>query len=150
MQTGTAWNDILCKYSTKAKLTKPHHPQQNPAKHHIKTVKTYTSKIMDRIGAPPKTWFLCLLYLVYLLNHTAVETLGWRTPIKTCFGHMPDLLSLLQFTFYEPVYFLDQDACFPETGECLCRFVGIAKNHGDALTYWILTQDDKLLACSVV
>ena len=48
------------------------------------------------------------------------------------------------------IYFLDQDACFPETGEHLGRFVGIAENHGDALTYWILTQDDQLLACLVV
>ena len=31
----------------------------------------------------------------------------------------------------------------PETGERLGQFVGIAENHGDALTYWILTQDDK-------
>ena len=35
------------------------------------------------------------------------------------------------------MYFLDQDARFPETGERLGCFVGIAENHGDALTYWI-------------
>ena len=105
---------------------------------------------MDRTGAPPEMWFLCLLYLVYLLNHTAVESLSWRTPIETCFGHTPDISSLLQFMFYELLYFLDQDACFPETGEHLGRFVGIAENHGDALTYWILTQEDQLLACLVV
>ena len=150
MQAGTAWNNILHKYSIKAKLTKPHHPQQNSVERHIKTVKNYTSKIMDRMGAPPETWFLCLLYSVYLLNHTAVETLGWHTPIESCFGQTPDLLSLLQFTFYELVYFLDHDAHFPETGERFSRFVGNAENHGNALTYWILTQDDKLLARLVV
>ena len=64
-------------------------------------------------GAPPETWFLCLLYSVYLLNHTAVESLGWRTPIKTCFGHTPDILSLLQFTFYEPIYLLDSGRLIP-------------------------------------
>ena len=146
MQTGTAWNDILRKYSIKAELTEPHHPQQNPAERRIKVIKTYASKIMDRTGAPPEMWFLCLLYSVYLLNHTAVESLGWRTPIEACFGDTPDISPLLQFTFYEPVYFLDQDARFPETGERLGRFVGIAENHGDALTYWILTSDDQLLA----
>ena len=40
--------------------------------------------------------------------------------------------------------------CSAETGERLGRFVGIAEHHGDALTYWILTHNDKLLACSVV
>ena len=54
MQTGTAWNNILRKYSIKAKLTKPHHPQQNPAERRIKTIKTYTSKILDRTGAPSR------------------------------------------------------------------------------------------------
>ena len=93
---------------------------------------------------------LCLLYSVYLLNHTAVESLSWRTPIEACFGDTPDISPLLQFTFYEPVYFLDQDTRFPETGERLGRFVGITENHGDALTYWILTPDNQLLARSVV
>ena len=105
---------------------------------------------MDRTGAPPEMWFLCLLYSVYLLNHTAVESLSWQTPIEACFGDTPDISPLLQFTFYELVYFLDQDARFLETGERLGRFVGIAENHGDALTYWILTSDDQLLACLVV
>ena len=83
---------------------------------------------MDQRGAPSKTCFLCLLYLVYLLNHTAVETLAWRTPITSCFGYTPDLSPLLQFTFYEPVYFLNHGACFPETGERSGQFVGIAEN----------------------
>ena len=48
------------------------------------------------------------------------------------------------------MYFLDQDARFLEIGERLGRFVGIAENHGDALTYWILTSEDQLLAWSVV
>ena len=61
MQTGTAWNDILRKYSIKAKLKEPHNPQQNPVERHIKTIKNYTSKIMDQTGAPSETWFLCLL-----------------------------------------------------------------------------------------
>ena len=73
-----------------------------------------------------------------------------QTPIEACFGDTPDLSPLLQFTFYKPVYFLDQDARFPETRERLGRFVGIAENHGDTLTYWILTPDDQLLARSVV
>ena len=71
-------------------------------------------------------------------------------PLKPALGTRLTSRHSLQFTFYEPIYFLDQDACFPETGERLGRFVGIAENHGDALTYWILTQDDKLLDCLVI
>ena len=56
----------------------------------------------------------------------------------------------MQFTFYEPVNYLDHKACFPKTGEHSGQFVGIAKNKGDAPTYWILNNDNQLLARSVV
>ena len=150
MQTGTAWNDILWKYNIKAKHTELHHPQQNPAERRIKTIKIYISNIMDHTGAPSQTWFLCLLYEVFLLNHTAVEALAWRTPIEFSFGQTTDLLPLLHFTFYEPVYYLNHKACFPKIEEQSGWFVGIAENKGNAPTYWILSDDNQLLARSVV
>ena len=76
MQTDSVWNNILCKYSIKAKHTEPHCPQQNPAEHRIKTIKNYTSKILDHTRALSITWLLCLLYVVFLLNHTTVEALA--------------------------------------------------------------------------
>ena len=105
---------------------------------------------MDCPGAPSKTWFLCLLYVVFLLIHTALEAPAWQTPIKSCFGHTPDLLPLLQFKFYKLVYYLDHKASFPKTREHSGQFVGIAENKGNALTYWILNNDNQLLARSVV
>ena len=51
----------------------PHHSQQNPAERRIKTIKNYTSKIMDCPGAPSKTWFLCLVFVVFLLIHTPLN-----------------------------------------------------------------------------
>ena len=126
MQTGTAWNNILHKYS--AKHTEPHHPQQNPSRMQSQDhQKLHQNKIMDCTGAPSKTWFLCLLYVVFLLNHTAEEALAWRIPIKSCFGHTPDLSPLLQFTFYKPVCYLDHKACFPRQGSTLDSLWGLQR-----------------------
>ena len=44
-------------------------------------------------------WFMCLLYVVYLLNHLANDTLGGITPIQACFGTTPDMSPLPQLHF---------------------------------------------------
>jgi len=129
----------------------PHHPQQDPAEARIGEIKKYTSKIMDRTGAPIYLWFFCMLYVVYLLNQVAMETLHWCTPVEVALGNTPDLSSLLQFTFYKPVYYLDLiEHKFPDTKEKIGHFVGIAENKGDSLTFWVLTGKRTVIACSVI
>jgi hypothetical protein len=55
---------------------------------------------------------------------------------------MTDISALLQFHFYEKVYYHVEDKHFPsESTEKLGYWVGIAENCGDALTWKILTED---------
>ena len=149
MQTGQKWIDVLRKFAIGSEHTEPKHPQQNPAERRIKTVKSTTRKVLDRSGAPEYLWYMCMLYVTYLLNRVAVETLGWRTPIEKCFGETPDISALMQFEFYEPIFYFDQES-FPNSCEKEGYFLGIAENKGDALTYWILTEQNTVLARSVV
>ena len=86
MQTGTRWHDILRKYSIAEATTEPHHPQQNPAKARIGEVKKYTTKIMDRTGAPNYLWFFCMLYVVYLLNRVAMQFIELENADRSCSG----------------------------------------------------------------
>ena len=37
---------------------------QNPAENRYETMKQHTNMTMDRSGAPPVAWFLCLFYIV--------------------------------------------------------------------------------------
>ena len=151
MQTGNRWHDVLRKYTIAEETTEPHHPQQNPAEARIGEVKKYTSKIMDRTGAPTYLWFFCMLYVVYLQNRVAMESLNWRTPIEVALGETPDISSLLQFAFYEPVYYYDPIGNkFPDTKEKIGHFVGIAENKGDELTFWVLTGHRTVIARSVI
>ena len=56
---------------------------------------------------------------------------------------------MLCFTFFQRIYYLDAEIPFPNSKEKLGRFVRIAENVGDALTFWIWTEDtEKLIACS--
>ena len=80
------------------------------------------------------------------MNHTAQESLGWRTPVEWLLGYTPDITVLLQFVFWEPVYFARNEASFPEQpDEELGRFVGIADVVGNSVTFKILTEDEDYL-----
>ena len=54
------------------------------------------------------------------------------------------------FEFYERIYYLDSEEKYPHTKEQRGRFMGVADQVGDALTFTILTEDNKLLTRSVV
>ena len=83
----------------------------------------------------------------------ATESLGWKTPLEVLTGNTPDISQLLQFQFYEPVYYATAAALsyadkpkFPsETCEGSGRIVGFGENVGDAFTYKILTDDTNVV-----
>jgi hypothetical protein len=151
MQTGNCWHEVLRKYCIKEETTEPYHPQQNPAEARIGEVKKYVLKIMDRTGAPNRLWFFCMLYVVYLLNRVAMDSLDWRTPMEVALGETPDISALLQFRFYEPIYYHDPvNNKFPDTQEKIGYFIGIAENKGDELTFWVLTGNGSVIARSVI
>ena len=110
-----------------------------------------TNTILDRTGAPPELWLLCMMYVVYILNHLAHSQLNGQTPIYAAFGTTPDISALLLFFFYQRVLYHQKNTPFPGSKELSGRFVGIAENVGDALTFLILTDDTKeVIARSVV
>ena len=63
-------------------------------------------------GYDPEAWFRLACHVSDVRNHTGRESLKWRTHIKVSKGETrPDITGLLQFTFWEQVYYLD-----PPTG----------------------------------
>jgi hypothetical protein len=140
-QCGKRVLDILRLYAIKDFQCEPHHQHQNYAERKIGDTKRLCGSIMDRTGTPSSYWLLCLLYVVFLLNHLASDTLGGLTPLELADGQKPDISALLQFRWFEPVLYA-ADPSFPSTSnERSGRWVGIAENQGDALTYKILTDD---------
>ena len=62
------------------------------------------------------------------------------------FGYTPDVSAFLQFEWWEQVYYLDDDGTgFQNSKENIGHWCGPTENCGDALTYWIYTQDTKQL-----
>ena len=129
--------------------SEPYHEHQNPAERRYQHIKRTTNNVLDRTGAPAFAWLLALTYVCYVLNHTAHESLNWQTPLFYLTGHTTDISVLLQFQFWEPVYFATADKLkyegkpsFPsDVAEAKGRFVGFGESVGDAMTYMILTDD---------
>jgi len=121
--------------------SEPHQQNQNFAERRIQEVKGTANLIMDRTKTPGDLWFQCMKYVVYVLNRLSHRILKNKTPMEVGHGIKPDISDLLQFQWYEKVYYLDPDAKFPDSKELSGRFVGIAEHCGAALTYEILTDD---------
>ena len=150
VEVGKAVKEVLRKYNIKDLQTEPHHPNQNPAERRIGELKQTTNIIMDRTGAPSCLWYLCTIYVTYLLNRMAHKNLIFRTPLEIATGETPDISALLQFHFYQPVFYYEKiNSSFPDSKERLGWWVGVAENHGDALTYKILNTDHKIMIRSV-
>ena len=137
--------EVLRMYSIQDFQCEPHHQHQNPAERRIQDVKKLSDNIMDKTGTPSPMWLLCLFYVIYLFNHTATESLDWKTPIEAATGQKPDVSALLQFRWWEPVYYSAPNTYPSDSREKLGRWVGIAENQGDALTYLVLDDDTQLV-----
>jgi Reverse transcriptase (RNA-dependent DNA polymerase) len=121
--------------------SEPHQQQQNPAERRFQTVKTAANRIMDRTGAPPYTWLLCLTYVCFLLNHTYNSSID-GVPLQKLHGSTVDISVLLKFFFWQKVLYKKVDSGFPsESTEAIGHIVGISEHCGHALTWKILTAD---------
>ena len=93
--------------------SEPHYQHQNVAERRYATIKPLLNTLLNLTAAPAYCWLLAPLYVCYVLNHTAVGSLHWRTPTEKLTGSTPDISSLLCFKFWEPVYYRVDDSNFP-------------------------------------
>ena len=141
MQTSYLWTQYMRRYNCKDEFVEPYNPQQNPAERMIGELKQAIQKAFIDTGCHPKAWYRLVSHIIDVKNHTAHSSLDWRTPIEVSSGHTPDISGLLQFTFWERVYYYE-----PTTGEeKLGRLCGRALHYGDTLCYWILTDETNKL-----
>ena len=66
-----AVNDLLRSIQAPNRFSEPHNEHQNPAERKILDVKAGTRTMMDRTGTPNKWWLLCMMYVIYIMNHIA-------------------------------------------------------------------------------
>ena len=147
MQTSNLWNEYMKRYWVKDKFTEPYHSGQNPAERAMSVQKEKLERIMIESGCTPEAWFRAACHVADVNNHTANKTLNFRTPAEVHSGETPDISGLVQYQFWDPVYYVGHTEKFPTTGgsERLGRWVGRAHDFGEKMCYWILDEETKQL-----
>jgi hypothetical protein len=143
VQTSKEVRGILRTYGISSWQSEPHQQHQNPAEQRYQTVKRLCNTILDQTGALAYCWFLCLMYVCFVLNNTFSAVIQ-STPLCQAYGTDIDISPMLYFLFYEPVYYLVDETTFPSESKELCgRWVGVSENVGHFMTYKILTDDTR-------
>lgn len=136
--------NVLQNYIIQNWQSEPHQQHQNAAEWCNQDAKRLANTLLDHPGAPLSLWFLALTYVCMILNHTAYAFIGNAIIIQVLTGATPDISALLQFDFYEPVYYKMEESHFPSmSNEKSGYSVGISEHVGHALTFMILTDDTK-------
>ena len=123
--------------------SEPKHQGQNFCERRYQNIKHNTQNVMNKLNVPGWAWLLCITYVCFVMNRTAVTSLDNRTPIEHLTGDTPDISPILQFQFFEEVYYSDVDA--PNTlgseDEKAGWFVGISESVGHSMTYLIMSKE---------
>ena len=117
-------------------------------------LKAATSHLLLVTGAPLEFWCYALEYIALLQSVIAHWNLNWESPHTLHYGDTPDI-SVFHFVFWSPVWYYAPSNSFPNSKRLPGRFIGIARNVGDAFCFLIVIHDDdpdkhKVIARSVV
>ena len=107
-----AVKDINREFNIKDQFTEPYHPQQNPIESSaIRYLKGQVHILLDLTGAPDSLWYMATQYVADIHNICSDSSLpNEMTPIQYQKGITPDISAYLQFTFWQPILYLDHEA----------------------------------------
>jgi hypothetical protein len=84
------------------------------------------------------------------MNIICDPTFGMKSAEELATGITPDVSAYMDFTFFEPIYYYDHTEKFPSSKEQLGRWLGPARNCGDALTFYVLTDSETIITRSTI
>jgi hypothetical protein len=126
-------------------------PWQNRAEAAVRETKKLSDRALRKTGTPVEFWCYAIEWVARILSLTAqnLPALKSRTPEEAMVGHTPDISEFAHYTWFEWVWYQDVTA-YSETSISLGRWIGIASDVGQPMTFWILTQNCTIIARSSV
>ena len=134
-------NEVKVKYKEKGR-----HKQMAIIDTEIRELRKRWKRMMTVRGAPSRVWDYGMVYQAELMSITK-RTGRERTGYEEVLGQTHDISEWCDFGFYETVQM------YEESSDSKLRFgkwLGIASRVGSDLTYWILTENGKVLSSSTV
>jgi hypothetical protein len=145
------WGKVIKEYRIHQTFTEPYSPWQNRAETEIGELEKAITRWRRKTNSPAKLWCYCGEWVARIRSLTAhnFDYLHGRVPEEHVSGDTPDISEFSLFTWYQWVWYRDP-ASFPEDKLKLGRWIGVASNVGQALTFWILTEKAQVIARSSI
>jgi hypothetical protein len=146
------WGRLCNALVIEQRTTEPHTPKQNRAEREIQEVTKNGDRLMSRFQIPRCFWDHVYKYYADLRNHLAIprDILRGRTPLEMALSDTPDISEFITFHLYQPVWFHQPPAKYPESKSIVGRWLGPAHGVGQLLCYKILQSNAKIVIRSTV
>ncbi len=158
--------EIMRKCWIRATQSEPYSPWQVRAKLCNRELKKAVRLTMTKTRAPGKLWDFCAMYHSEIRNFTAhpLFNLHGRTPYELATGQTPDISEYTDFGWYDTIWYLDQEAAFPEDKRKLAKWLGVfpedkrklakwlgvAHRVGQSLCYYLLLGNGRVIVRSTI
>ena len=121
-------------------------PNANIAEHGVRELKRQYRKVMLATNSPECLWDCCMEHLANIRSHTAltIRELNGETPAKLMTGETPDISHLVEFSWYQYVWYLSPEGDNMERLN-LGRYCGIDFDVGSYLCGRVLTAKGKFV-----
>jgi hypothetical protein len=105
-----------------------------------------------RQQSPKRLWDFCGEWVSAIRRLTAhdLPSLDGRVPAEIITGNTPDISEYVEFDWYADVWYNDPAVQWPDDRRRLGKWIGVAHDVGQAMTYWILPESCKPIARSTV
>ena len=135
-ETGLNWTKFCRENRIDTTYSEPYSPWQNYSEHGIGDLGRMVSRCMAKFDAPLTRHHWCQQWCCDVRNHLASRKLNWRTPEEKVSGETPDI-SMFRFHFWQEVEYYNPKLKQPSNGWLPARFLGIAWDSGDSMTYYV-------------
>jgi hypothetical protein len=127
--------------------TEPHSLWQNRAEGCIREIKRATCRAMLKTKSPSRLWDYCAELKARIRSHTAhnLPILEDEVPETLMTGSTADISQLVEFGWYDWVYFWDTSETYPNNKEILGRYLGSAPDIGPAMAARILKENGEVV-----
>ena len=103
---------------------------------------------MKKSSCPAKLWEYCAELQAKIRCHMThdVPTLNGQVPETMVTGNTADISELVEFGWYQWVYWRDSTGSFPEPEEQLGKTLGPTENVGSKMSQWILKENGQIVS----
>ena len=129
----TRTRSFMSRNHVKFRPTEAGKQKHNKAETAIRIIKSRTKRLMTKRNVPKRLWDYAYKYESEVLNRIWQPRLG-RTPEEDVFKETPNISEYLDFGFYDWCWYWSVSDKVAKIG----RWLGVSKNQGEHLSYYIL------------